>query len=630
MSDVTLVSMPWAPVHEPSLGLAILKSCLIQEGISTEVFHGAPELLRWVSVETYQFIADGWGINEFMFTGVLDPELDPTQEASLHRYLTKAATRRSHSRYRTVSDYAEVIDKLRKAIIPAFIDDCVAQILDRKPSVVGFTCLFDQIIASVAVATRIRQAAPGIRIMLGGYALQRPVADTVARAFPWIDAIALGDGERIVAPLVRELMDPSYNCTDHPVVRDGTKADMASVPLPDYDDWFAQLRSLANGDKVDIRTKVLPVESSRGCWWGERNHCVFCGIDDDSLAYRYKSPEATLQMLRSLRDRYGEHTFRFSDYIMPKAYYSDLLPLLASESPRFRLHSEVKSYHPPERVEQFAAAGFHEIQPGIESFSTAVLDRMDKGARGIFNVSLLKAAYRNAIIVDYNLLYGLPKDGADDYVGMLERIPSIYHLNPPVSRTEVVVTRFAPLQADPARFGLPKPRHHKCYDVMFSAQFLEDSGFDLDEYAYYFDRNFEYSHELQTLYSQMVLQVEHWKGMHRDRFVRLSYHEADGHLMFTDSRFQAEGTTFSLSIAASKVYSALDWVPVPAEKVAGGLSDCGEDGFESALAELERRRLIWREGHLLFGLGVEREIADAHERSGWTQLWPALWPALNV
>ena len=38
----------------------------------------------------------------------------------------------------------------------------------------------------------------------------------------------------------------------------------------------------------------------------------------------------------------GEHgvTFRFSDYIMPKAYYTALLPKLAAQSLRFKLHSD--------------------------------------------------------------------------------------------------------------------------------------------------------------------------------------------------------------------------------------------------------------------------------------------------
>src|SRR5207253_7913709 len=121
---------------------------------------------------------------------------------------------------------------------------------------------------------------------------------------------------------------------------------------------------------------------------------------------------------------------------------------------------------------------FGEIQPGIESFSTAVLRRMDKGVRAIDNVSLLKAGYINSIIVDYNILYGLPGDQPEEYEEMLTMIPRIYHLSPPVARTQTVITRFAPLQVDPKRFGMTQHRHHPCYDVLFSEDFLTASGFD--------------------------------------------------------------------------------------------------------------------------------------------------------
>ncbi len=129
------------------------------------------------------------------------------------------------------------------------------------------------------------------------------------------------------------------------------------------------------------------------------------------MKYRYKPAGDTLAMLEVLRARHGDYAFRFSDYILPKAYYSDLLPELAANPQKFRLHCEVKANHPPERVRLLADAGFVEIQAGIESFSTTILKRMDKGVRAIDNASLLKAGYINGVIVNYNLLYGLPGRG---------------------------------------------------------------------------------------------------------------------------------------------------------------------------------------------------------------------------
>ncbi|WP_162467815.1 hypothetical protein [Streptomyces lateritius] len=45
---------------------------------------------------------------------------------------------------------------------------------------------------------------------------------------------------------------------------------------------------------------------------------------------------------------------------------------------------------------------------------------------------------------------------------------------------------------------------------------------------------------------------------------------------------------------------------------------------EPALDELTRRRLLWQEGDLAFGLAVEASLVNAH-REGWTQQWAGVW-----
>lgn len=46
------------------------------------------------------------------------------------------------------------------------------------------------------------------------------------------------------------------------------------LPLPNYDDYFRQIRD--NNFNIDF---WLNVESSRGCWWGWKNQCKFCGVN---------------------------------------------------------------------------------------------------------------------------------------------------------------------------------------------------------------------------------------------------------------------------------------------------------------------------------------------------------------
>ena len=647
---VVLVSMPWGPPHEPSLGLGVLKACLQHHAIDCTVIHAAPELLRWVTVETYQFLSDCWGLNEFIFTGELDNSaMDDKQSHALAERLQLSAATQRHPHYKDTGSVRRVVQAMRSEIVPAFVREITLRILNANPVYVGFTCMFDQTMASLAVAKCLKQVRPDLPVVLGGYALQGPVAANIQRAFPFVDAIVLGDGEEEVVRLYQHYANPARVRKALPANGNGrAKArtpapalepkiihaptfNLAQSPAPDFSDWFATLATLAREHKIELTTRVLPIEASRGCWWGQVSHCSFCGIDDESMKYRYKSADRVLEMLHQLREQHGDVMFRFSDYIMPKAYYTELLPRLAQEPQRFRLQSEIKANHPPERVALLAAAGYRELQPGIESFSTSVLKAMRKGVRAIDNVSLLKAGYVNGIVIDYNILYGLPSDTVEDYDHMLSQVPMLYHLMPPISRNGTMITRFAPLQTAPGKFGLTaKQVHHPCYDVLFSSRFLDTSGFVLDDYGYYFARNFEYTPQLHEKYRQLTFQVECWKSQLRERFVELSITlpESGEGAWITDTRFSESGEAYPLNAVETAMYQSFDDAPQNIERIRSHWLEqglCSEAEYDQTFANLLEHRLLWLEDKLALGLAVPGPRAQGMRDSGWSKHWMSLY-----
>jgi radical SAM superfamily enzyme YgiQ (UPF0313 family) len=49
-----------------------------------------------------------------------------------------------------------------------------------------------------------------------------------------------------------------------------------SIDVPvelDYEPFMSRLQEYFGNDKP-----TLTLETSRGCWWGERAHCTFCGL----------------------------------------------------------------------------------------------------------------------------------------------------------------------------------------------------------------------------------------------------------------------------------------------------------------------------------------------------------------
>lgn len=36
---------------------------------------------------------------------------------------------------------------------------------------------------------------------------------------------------------------------------------------------------------------LLVLEGARGCWWGEKHHCTFCGLNGSLMKFRSKPPK---------------------------------------------------------------------------------------------------------------------------------------------------------------------------------------------------------------------------------------------------------------------------------------------------------------------------------------------------
>lgn len=634
--SVALVSMPWAPVQEPSLALGILQAQLKRAGIRSKTFHANATLIKYVTYATYVEVAGYWGLDEFVFTELLSPGIDEAQLASLADRCTWHSEGSAQSkRYTTPEALLDMLLKFRGDVALDYLNEVADEVLRTEPTVVGFTCMFDQTMASVALAKLIKAQSPDTMIVLGGYALEGEPGEQVMKAFPWIDGVARGDGENVIAAIARASVGEGVISSIPGMLCHGAapipqqNIDMRASPEPDYDDWFTNILALKTDTDIEIRTGALPVESSRGCWWGQHKHCVFCGIDDETLKFRFKPAAQTINMLASVRDRYGDYPFRFSDYILPREYFKEVLPQLARVSPLYRLHCEIKANQTPETVAALARAGFQEVQPGIESFSSEVLRIMDKGVTGVQNVALLKYGYKERIVIHYNFIYGFPGERAEQYRQMIEQIPRLYHLIPPVSRSEAIITRFAPMQNNTVRFGIEtKPLHHRCYDSLFSVDFLKDTGFSLDGYAYYFERYLDFSDEMSELYAQVVSQINHWKRLHREREVTLQYVDDGDVIHIRDTRYSETGAEPMLAGVHRAAYLACDNAPVSVENLVSTVATTGQyttHEVERSLEDLDALRLVWREGPRIFGLAIPVDVSQERIASGWRDQWTAIF-----
>jgi magnesium-protoporphyrin IX monomethyl ester (oxidative) cyclase len=472
---------------------------------------------------------------------------------------------------------------------------------------------------------------------MGGANCEGEMGLETLRSFRWVDCIVSGEAEAIFAELCRLLLEEGRDADpaalpDGAVSQRGLKSmlpltsldgaraprslvrDMDALPVPDYEHYFETLRrsTLSN----QIRPGLL-AESSRGCWWGEKSHCTFCGLNGEGMNYRSKSPERVLDELSELKRRYGTGSIQFVDNILDMSFFKTVLPRLAAGGEDYALFYETKANLKREQVALLAKAGVRWIQPGIESLDDNVLALIAKGNSTLMNVQLLKWSQEYGIQAAWNLLCGIPGESDAWYDDMARWLPSIFHLQPPTGVCRVRYDRFSPYHMRPRDFGLtlepsrayayvyPLPRE----SLMRLAYSFEDSG-----------RPRHMHRALTDEGGQRHLQEVVWQWNESWRNLRPVLHVCDDgrRLHFYDSRPCAGRASWSTEGLSAEIYRLCDSAQTPAalmrELSERGGAELTTRELELAIdALLDARVLLSLKGRLL-ALGVQPDAlaAKAH------------------
>src|SRR5262249_36631233 len=275
---------------------------------------------------------------------------------------------------------------------------------------------------------------------------------------------------------------------------------------------------------------TLLVETARGCWWGERSHCTFCGLNGATMTFRSKTPDRVLEEITTLRERYGVRTFSVVDDIIDMSYFRSVLPRLADANLGIDFFWEIKANLTHHHVRLLRNAGVLSVQPGIESLSDHVLKLMRKGTTAFRNIELLKWCKEYGVKPYWNLLYGFPGETAEDYERTVELIHAIWHLDPPTGYGPIRMDRFSPYFADPSAFGMTNVRPMAPFTYLYPFEQRK-----LMNMAYYFD--FDYADgRADDLYARAAIDLVRIWMADGDRGMLEMRSDAVGSLELLDTR----------------------------------------------------------------------------------------------
>lgn len=506
-SDVLLVSAPVMSVVRPSAALGLLQATLKREGISVQSLYLNLLFAETIGIDLNERLAGGLPSHllagDWIFAGCLPrppAALSTEHEAQLNSFLLR----------RDFDDLSE-IQSVKAA---EFVAIAAAEILQRKPRIVGFTTMFEQTAASLAIAAAVKKAAPKIIICFGGANCHGSMGSVLLKYYSQIDYVFTGESDSVFAPFVaRILAGRAPQPTQGWLGRNGKGNFLAqpvialdALPIPDYSDYFVQLKQMSEASRV---RSCVPFESSRGCWWGQKNHCTFCGLNAEGMVFRDKSSNRVLAELEALAQAHGIYRFAACDNILSMKHIDGVLEQLAVPKKNWKLFYEVKSNMDEARLRILAEAGVVWIQPGIESLSNSTLKLMRKGVDCMLNLRLLRNCRELGMSVIWSMLYGFPGEDVGEYKEMAQLLPQLEHLQPPVGCGRIRLDRFSPnfQQADSMGFTSVRPTgaYGAIYDVPTEA--LADLAYFFEGYA----PTAAHEEDLLELKSAIATWRSHWE-----------------------------------------------------------------------------------------------------------------------
>ena len=313
-----------------------------------------------------------------------------------------------HARNAGLEDQFE-IDILPTPLANSLGDQAlVAEILDRDPWLVGFTCYLWNIDRTLWIAARLKERRPDVRIILGGPEVTADNAWVLDH--PAVDFAAIGEGEQtfvdLLAALIRHDVPADTIAGLHVA---GRPLPPPRKPLPNLDlvssPYLAGILDAAD-------EQLLLLETIRGCIF----KCKFCYYPKAYDDLYFLSREKIVANLRHAAERGAREVVLLDPTLNQRRDFAGFVRLLAecNRDRQFTYFGELRAEGiTPEIARLLRDANFTEVEIGLQSIDPVAQELMDR-KNNLRSFERGVRALRDAgIEVEVDLIIGLPGDTAE-------------------------------------------------------------------------------------------------------------------------------------------------------------------------------------------------------------------------
>ena len=527
--DVALINMPFASFRQPSFALGLLKSS-IKDKFKVKVFDFNVYFAEKIGADLYDRIAT-WHIVDLLGDRLFAQTLYGDQIPPFEEYVDKVLNgnlKEHEAPYdKKLVDYAFYNELLEvEKMTDQFLEECSLVITKANPKIVAFTSMFHQQTSSLALAKRLKKVLPHVLVAFGGANCKGPMGMELMTHHTFIDCVCLGEGDSSFKKLVCACTDDqaidvlsnipgmifrkdlrSDDVNPFALCSKTLEMDLNLVPTPDYDD-FAQLyaeRKFMHKEKPRVF-----FEMSRGCYWGQKKRCIFCGQSSETLIFRKKNHERIVTELRKIVNEYPAFALSASDESVDEGALEALIEALSTLQRKPEIvYLQVRPDINVKMLKKLAVCGLKRLEVGIESLSSKVLSIIGKGVNGLQNITFLKNCREAGIEPIWNFLWGFPKEPESSYKNMANLIPLLTHLHPPNYAGPFRLDRFSPCFENPYEHGIREIKPYPSYRFVYP--FNEEV---VDNFASFFTFKFQSPQNVKDYTRQLQENIFFWKEIY--------------------------------------------------------------------------------------------------------------------
>ena len=185
---VALVSMPYGALERPSLGLGLLQAALRSRSIPCQTHYLGFTFADFIGVDEYVFMSGA--LPYTAFAGDWSFTAAAFGEAASTGYIDDVL----RDIWRLDDDAVRRVLAVRAHAEP-FLEHCLRAVDWGGVDVVGFTSTFEQNVASLALARRLKDAHPGLVVAFGGANWEGEMGEELLARFPFVDLVCSGEAD---------------------------------------------------------------------------------------------------------------------------------------------------------------------------------------------------------------------------------------------------------------------------------------------------------------------------------------------------------------------------------------------------------------------------------------------------